>query len=132
MSTFHYNFCKTVEKLIIKTIWITLYACAVTRKGPELLSQLSSHVKYLSLDNKGVRKFDEVSISYYGRGGRLRNAYDGAEAVDTPVRATKPMRRLPEPFRALSERWARGERRPVRRWSTRRLSDTPSRLMKPM
>ena len=63
----------------IRRLVLTLYACAVTRKGPELLSQLSSHVKYLSLDNKGVRKFDEVSISYYGRGGRLRNAYDGAE-----------------------------------------------------
>lgn len=65
----------------IRRLVLTLYACAVTRKGPELLSQLSSHVKYLSLDNKGVRKFDEVSISYYGRGGRLRNAYDGAEAA---------------------------------------------------
>lgn len=24
MSAFHFNFCKTVEKFIIKTIWISL------------------------------------------------------------------------------------------------------------
>lgn len=78
-------FLDSEDKVIygnIRRLILTLYACAVTRKGPELLSQLSSHVKYLSLDNKGVRKFDEVSINYYGRGGRLRNAYDGAEAAE--------------------------------------------------
>jgi hypothetical protein len=65
----------------IRRLVLTLYACAVTRKGPELLAHLSDHIKYLSLDDKGIRKFDDVSISYYGCGGRLRNVYDGAEAT---------------------------------------------------